>query len=448
MASNILKRMLARKPSKSKGKDSFENILSNVHHMTLRYAGGPDRKQLWEEILMHLDDQHHLANVALVCRSLSGVAQEILSNHKVSADTPESVHALCVDAITSRRFANMVRHLDVQCHFDLDDPLVQGLTAALRAFRNLDALVLDIPAFLFAEKCVQNGLLDARLPTLTTLHTNLYVSSQLLEFIGAHSSLTELSLVTCKSEVAMEDASRPQVFLPSLRKLGCDGSFLHYFRDSCTPSELYLATCTFGQLEIMSNAFGPYLRRLHFGHIRTTEPRPLWTLQYFLSSRFPRLEYLQTCSDDMYNVTSLPPMGGKYFPKQCPKVQMQHGRLTGFVDAAGDISFAEGLDPYDSTSSVEYFDFDEPIAEFRAPPRIVTKVDIMRRDCTQTSTAPAPPRTLADRQRLKRDYRPKKPSPLRKEVLPDIDLSAWFTISGQDESDIFESVARSLGERV
>lgn len=247
---------------------------------------------------MHIDDQHHLANVALVCRSLRGLAQEILSCRNRCADTPESLRALCGNATTSRRFANMVRHLTVRCHFDLDDALIQALTPALRAFQNLDVLVLDIPAFHCAEKCVQHGLLDARLSTLTTLHTTLYVSSQLLEFIAAHSSLTELSLLTRKSEEAITDASRPQIILPSLRKLGCDGSFLHYFRNACTPSELHLVTCTVDQLEIASTAFGPYLRRLHFSHVRTADHRPHWTLQYFMSSRFPCLEYLQTCVND------------------------------------------------------------------------------------------------------------------------------------------------------
>lgn len=247
---------------------------------------------------MHIEETHHLANVALVCRSLRGVAQEILSCRKICADTPESLRTLCGNATTSRRFANMVLHLTVRCHLGPDDTLIPGLTPALRAFRNLGVLILDIPAFSCAEKCVQHGLLDARLPTLTTLHTTLYVSSQLLEFITAHSSLTELSLLTRKSEEAITDASRPQIILPSLRKLGCDGSFLHYFRNACTPSELHLVTCTVEQLEIASTAFGPYLRRLHFSHLRATAPRPLWTLQYFMSSRFPRLEYLQACAND------------------------------------------------------------------------------------------------------------------------------------------------------
>lgn len=127
--------------------------------------------------------------------------------------------------------------------------------------------------------------------------------------------------------------------------------------------------------------------------------------------------------------------------------ETRHGQLTRCVDVAGSTSFAEEFNSYLSTSSVEYIDLYDGVAEAFAPCYTKSVLSEFWKRTRITGVAPARPRTLADRQRLKASFRPERPSPLRYEEPEEIDLESWFTMS-QDDLYILANVDRALGGRI
>ncbi|KAL1947454.1 hypothetical protein VTO73DRAFT_14415 [Trametes versicolor] len=114
---------------------------------------------------------------------------------------------------------------------------------------------------------------------------------------------------------------------------------------------------------------------------------------------------------------------------------------------AGNTSFAEEMNSYPSTSSVEYIDLYDGLADTFVQSYTKSVISEFWRRTRITGVAPARPRTLADRQRLKTSYRPARPSPLGYEEPEEIDLESWFTMS-QDDLYILANVDRALGGRV
>ncbi|KAI0642458.1 hypothetical protein C8Q79DRAFT_255498 [Trametes meyenii] len=247
--------------------------------------------ELWDEILLYIDDYDQLANVALVCRSLNKITTWILSHRRRQCVDVDSVASFHEAVTSSRRSASMVWHLDVRLRHGPDEKVTRNLAPALCTLRNLRSLELILTDRRLVQVCEQNGLLDARLPALKTFYTSLPLGPALLSFIGANNTITDLSVVGTE----FAPCGDKKHVLPSLQTLKCGASFLSYLMPSLALTSLYLISCTTSQLESVARLLGPQLLRLHFGVAGLSSQGPddeLWTTQDFLTS-FPLMEYLQ-----------------------------------------------------------------------------------------------------------------------------------------------------------
>ncbi|KAI0350413.1 hypothetical protein OH77DRAFT_1077187 [Trametes cingulata] len=252
--------------------------------------------EIWEEILSYMEDRTQLVRVALVCRSLRSVAEEMLSRRFVKLVTTQSIVSFCDAVTTSRRFANTVFSLEMHVRHHPGEAFAQKLVAAMKSLHHLQKLVLLVLDDRFAHECVQEGILDARFPTLTLFQTFFSDSPELLRFLEYHVTITDLVLPYAAHR--HERDSESKVPVPNLRRLTCDAALLPSFSPSKTLTDLFLPLCTLDQLERVASTLGKQLRRLHFGGAalmaQQVRGERSWPFQSVLS-RFPQLEYLEVC---------------------------------------------------------------------------------------------------------------------------------------------------------
>ncbi|KAI0676042.1 hypothetical protein C8Q78DRAFT_366324 [Trametes maxima] len=247
--------------------------------------------ELWDEVLLYIDDYAQLASVALVCRSFSKIATWILSRRRRQCVNAGSVTSFYEAVTSSHCAASMIWHLDIRLQHVHDRDIARSLPPALRTLQNLRSLELVITDHSLMQACVQDGLLDAHLPELKIFHTSFPVDPALLSFIGSNKTISYLSVVGPEPEPC-DDKKH---VLPSLQTLKCDASFLSHLMPSIALTSLYLVSCNTSQLESVVRLLGPQLLRLHFGvpglSSQGTDDE-LWTTQDFLTG-FPHMEYLQ-----------------------------------------------------------------------------------------------------------------------------------------------------------
>lgn len=261
--------------------------------------------ELLEDIFLYLDDHPQLVQAALVCRALHDVAVTTLSRWAVRIDTIGAAESFCEASAASRRYAFMVRVLEIDLRECQDECVVCNLERALGYLHYLRALTVYLSDVSLAVSCANRALLDIRLPELTKFTTSLPASRELLRFLGAHDTITELSLA--ESGWMLENDE--PVSLPSLKTLRCGGGWTHSLSLSSTLTALSLSSCNLEDLALVARMVGGSLICLEFASpmflLRDNEDDPMpWTLQDILS-RFSSLKALRVTVESVSSISSL-----------------------------------------------------------------------------------------------------------------------------------------------